>query len=113
MKKNYLLLTAILLFCNILDAQELQGAHPKEVKPLRSEATSAKTMKAGHDPLEGETIEHLDAVILAIDHKVSFVKNDEEQHKKALETGWYDKMAKSREKLVAKREALLEREQAR
>jgi hypothetical protein len=109
MNNYYLLLPIILLFSSVLHAQEQSPSRITELKPVRSEATAASTLKTGSDPLEGETIEHLDAVILAIDHKVEFVKNDEEQHKKALETGWYDKMAASRAKLTAKKQLLLER----
>ena len=54
-----------------------------------------------------ETVEHLNSVINAIDTKVAYVKSDQVENQKALESGWYDMMAKQRASLVSKKEALL------
>lgn len=61
------------------------------------------------DSLEGETIEHIESVIAAIDHKVAYVKSDQIQNEKALATGWYDLMARNRAAWVADKEELLRR----
>lgn len=58
-----------------------------------------------------ETVEHLNSVILAIDHKVEFIKNDQTENQHAIESGWYDKMAQKRADLVEKRDNLI-KEQA-
>ena len=54
-----------------------------------------------------ETVEHLNSVITAIDNKVAYVKGNEAENQKALESGWYEMMAKQRASLVLKKEALL------
>lgn len=107
--KNYLLLTTVLLLSGFGHAQTQKPPVRTPLQPMKSEATGAAPKVAAADSLQGETIEHLDALIQAIDGKVAFVKNDPEQNEKALASGWYDKMAATRARSVAKREVLVAR----
>jgi hypothetical protein len=61
------------------------------------------------DSLEGETIEHIESVINAIDKKVAYVKSDQTENEKAIATGWYELMARNRAAWVADKEELLRR----
>lgn len=89
---------------------ETVKARPRELTTIRSEATGGKTLVAVPDSLEGETIEHLDVMIRAIDTKVANVQNDQTMSEKAQADGWFDKMAAYRARAVARKEALLARE---
>ena len=124
MIKNYFTLGAFLLLGILTYGQETK--RERKVSPIKSEATGttgkggvkeSKTPLANEpqpvvaDTLAGETIEHCDALILAIDNKVAHVKSDQYQNEKALATGWYDKMANNRAGYVARREALIARKQ--
>jgi hypothetical protein len=107
--KNYLLLTAVLLLSNFGHAQTQKASGRTPLQPMKSEATAATPKVAAADSLQGETIEHLDALIQAIDGKVAFVKSDQTENEKALASGWYDKMASTRARCVAKRQVLVAR----
>lgn len=114
--KNCLLLFSLLLLSLAGQAQEQPKTtvrKPLEAKPLQAVNSghySVGTPKATpSDSLAGETIAHCDAVIQAIDNKVEYVKSDQEQNEKALSTGWFDKMAASRARYVARKEALIAR----
>ncbi len=76
------------------------------IKPIELKVASSGTVSTvSSAPVE--TVEHLDYVIKAIDNKVAHVKSDQGENQEALETGWYDMMAKQRASLVEKRTALL------
>jgi hypothetical protein len=76
------------------------------IKPIELKAASSGTVSTGNTA-PAETVEHLDYVIKAIDNKVAHVKSDQGENQQALETGWYDMMAKQRASLVEKRTTLL------
>jgi len=76
---------------------------PNTVQPTEIKSVGKKP--------EPETVEHLNSVILAIDHKVEFIKSDQTENQHAIESGWYDKMAQKRADLVVKRDNLI-KEQA-
>lgn len=108
--KNYFLVIAIAGFSTTAFAQQADNKPTRELKPLKSEATGAKTLTAPvSDSLEGETLEHLDAWIQAIDNKVEHVNSDQAMREKALASGWFDQMARHRERAVARKEALIAR----
>lgn len=108
--KNYFLVIAIAGLSTTAVAQQTENKPTRELKPLKSEATGAKPMVAPvADSLEGETLEHLDAWIQAIDTKVEYVNNDQAMREKALADGWFDQMARHRKRAVARREALIAR----
>lgn len=90
--------------------QEPAKQRPRELTTIRSEKTGGKPLVAVPDSLQGESIEHLDAMIRAIDNKVEVVNSDQSLKEKALAEGWFDKMAAYRARAVARREALLLRE---
>src|ERR1044071_5466439 len=97
--KNCLLLISLLWLSFSGQAQEQKV---REVKPIQAKPiTTTKTQSgppshhtASADTLAGETIEHCNSMVQAIDNKVEYVKSDQNQHEKALATGWYDKMAR-------------------
>ena len=62
-----------------------------------------------NDSLAGETIEHCNAMIKAIDNKVAHVQSDQAQREKAVANGWFDRMAANRERFSARKKALEER----
>lgn len=100
-----------------LFAQQTTTSRTIELKPVKSQTTTASgttvsTSGQAQDSLAGETVEHLNSVIDAIDSKVAYVKTDEAESKKATDSGWFIMMAKQREILVAKREALIQRQNA-
>ncbi|MES2557455.1 MAG: hypothetical protein V4604_14970 [Bacteroidota bacterium] len=108
--KNYFLVMAIAGLSTTAFAQQTENKPTRELKPLKSEATGAKPLVApAADSLEGETLEHLDAWIQAIDNKVEHVNSDQTMREKALADGWFDQMARHRERAVARREALIAR----
>ena len=91
-------------------AQQTENKPTRELKPIKSEATGSKPMVAPvADSLEGETLEHLDAWIKAIDNKVEYVNSDQNMREKALADGWFDQMAGHRARAVARKEALIAR----
>ncbi len=69
-------------------------------QPAKSQLVVADTMK-------GETIEHCDATIRAIDIKFNHVNSDQAQKDIANANGWFDQMAKNRAAYVARRAFLL------
>jgi hypothetical protein len=108
--KNYFLVIALAGFSTTAFAQQTENKPTRELKPLKSEATGAKPLVAPvADSLAGESLEHLDAQIKAIDNKVEYVNSDQAMREKALANGWFDQMAKHRERAVARREALIAR----
>lgn len=109
--KNYFLICV--LGCSLPSlAQQTEPAkaRPRELKTIHSEATGGKKLVAVPDSLEGETLEHLNVMIQAIDNKVAYVKNDQTLTEKAEADGWFDKMAEYRARAVARREALIKTE---
>jgi len=112
MTRKLLLLSALQLVGFGLFAQQQTTTRTEELKPMKLQpATSTGTTSSvSKDSLAGETIEHLNAVINAIDSKVAYIKSDQTENKKATESGWFDMMAKQRDILVAKREALIQRQ---
>lgn len=55
----------------------------------------------------GETIEHCDAMIKAIDTKVEYITAHADEKAHAEQTGWFEKMARKREIFVARKEYLI------
>ena len=109
--KNYLLVC--MLGCalpTLAQQEEPAKQRPRELTTIRSEKTGGTPLVAVPDSLQGETIEHLNILIQAIDNKVEVVNNDQSLKEKALAEGWFDKMAAYRARAVARREALLQRE---
>lgn len=76
------------------------------IKPIELKSASSGTLSVGKST-PAETVEHLDYVIKAIDNKVAHVQSDQTENQQALETGWFDMMAKQRATLVEKRAALI------
>jgi hypothetical protein len=76
---------------------------PKSIST--SPSTSSKV--ALPDTMKGETIEHCDAMIQAIDYKVTLIQGNEELAKKAKSEGWFDQMAHNRAVFVSRKEYLL------
>lgn len=110
--KNYFLLTT-LLFCALsIDAQEVKR-NTSPLKPIHSEATGSRELEAVPDSLQGETIEHLEKYIQAIDTKVEYVNSDQTLREKASAEGWFDRMAAHRARAVARKELLLAKENER
>src|SRR3990167_8371163 len=107
--KNYFLVMAIAALSTTAFAQPTENNKPtRELKPLKSEATGAKPLVAPvADSLEGETLEHLDAWILAIDNKVEHVNSDQAQREKALANGWFDQMATYKKHTITHKKTLI------
>jgi hypothetical protein len=62
---------------------------------------------ASADTMANETIEHCDAMIRAVDNKVAYVESDQNQREAAVASGWFQKMAYTRARYVARKEALI------
>lgn len=88
-------------------AMEKERAELIAQKGQASKPASQTPQMSVGKPQPVETVEHLDSVISAIDSKVAHVKSDQAENQKALESGWYEMMAKQRASLVSKKEALL------
>lgn len=115
MKQKLLLLSMLQCVGFGLFAQQTTTPRTIELKPVKSQTTTSSgttvsTSGQAQDSLAGETVEHLNSVIDAIDSKVAYVKTDEAESKKATEAGWFIMMARQREILVAKREVLIQRQ---
>ncbi len=117
MTRKLLVLAALqLVGFGLFAQQQTSTTRPAQQKPVKLHAATSQPKKVivssntPKDSLEGETLAHVNAVIKAIDHKVAYVKSDQSENQKAIETGWYDKMAEQRAIFVAKREVLLQRE---
>lgn len=74
-------------------------------KPKSISTSSSKV--AVPDTMKGETVEHCDAMIQAIDYKVTLIQGNEELAKKAKSEGWFDQMAHNRAVFVSRKEYLL------
>ena len=74
-------------------------------KPKSISTTPSKV--ALPDTMKGETIEHCDAMIQAIDYKVTLIQGNEELAKKAQSEGWFDQMAHNRAVFVSRKEYLV------
>ena len=74
-------------------------------KPKSISTTPSKV--ALPDTMKGETIEHCDAMIQAIDYKVTLIQGNEELTKKAQSEGWFDQMAHNRAVFVSRKEYLV------
>lgn len=107
--KNYFLLTTLLLCVFSIDAQESRR-NISTLKPARTTAVAGSELEAVPDTLQGETIEHLEKYIQAIDTKVEYVNSDQALREKAMAEGWFDKMSAHRARAVARKELLLTRE---
>lgn len=108
--KNYFLVLVIAGLSTTAFTQQTENKTTRTLKPIKSEATGAKTLGTPvADSLEGETLEHLDAWIQAIDNKVEYVNSDQTMREKALANGWFDQMARHRKRAVARKEALIAR----
>jgi len=115
MTRKLLLLSVLQCIGIGLSAQQTTSPRKVELKPIKSQTattsgTTVSTTGQTQDSLAGETVEHLNSVIDAIDSKVAYVKTDEAESKKATDSGWFIMMARQREILVAKREALIQRQ---
>ena len=115
MTRKLLVLSALqLVGFGLFAQQQTTTTRTAELKPVKLQAAQStgteKSVNTSQDSLSGESLEHLNYVIYAIDSKVAYVKADEAENQKALESGWYDMMAKQREILVAKREILIQRQ---
>ncbi len=117
-----LLLALPLLACSVY-AQE-QPVRTLTAQPATKQAATSQPVRLQKiqqapgtiitqetDSLAGETIAHCDAVIAAIDHKVAYIRSDQSKAESAEANGWFDQMARNRAAYVARREALLQREQ--
>jgi len=108
--KNYFLVLVITGLSTTAIAQQTENKSTRTLKPIKSEATGARTLGTPvADSLEGETLEHLDAWIQAIDTKVELVNSDQTMREKALADGWFEQMAGHRARAVARKEALIAR----
>lgn len=74
-------------------------------KPKSISSTTSTT--ALPDSLKGETIEHCEAMIQAIDYKVNLVQGNAELAQKAKTEGWFDQMAQTRALYVSRKEYLM------
>lgn len=118
-----LLLLSILVFASVsMHAQE--QTRTLTAQPVKQETVAAKPIKLQKvqpapgtiltnetDSLAGETAAHCDAVIAAIDQKIAYVQADPEMSGRAQANGWFEKMAGYRANYVARKEALLLREE--
>jgi len=114
MTRKLLVLSALqLVGFGLFAQQQTTTRRSTELKPVKLNSVpstgTTNSLSNSSDSLNGETIEHLDAVINAIDSKVAYIKTDQTESQKATESGWFDMMAKQRAILVAKREVLLAR----
>jgi len=107
--KNYYFFVVSFFVSSFAFSQQETERPVKELKPIRSEATGSKQLTATPDSLVNESIEHLDALIKAIDNKVEYVNSDQTMREKAQADGWFDQMAASRKRAVARKEALIAR----
>ena len=83
----------------------------KKLEPAKSTVTTSSITPSGSvDLLAGKTVQQCQSVIDAIDHKVAYIQSDQEQHEKALASGWYELMAKNRLAWIADRDELIRRE---
>lgn len=110
--KNYYFLFSFLFVGSFACAQEKSEPVRQNVKltPIKSSSSVPAPKAIQADSLAGETVEHLDAVIQAIDVKVAYVNGDAAEKEKALASGWYEQMAASRARLVARKQELLRRQ---
>jgi len=116
---KYLVFSLLVFFCFQGFAQKelrttqkakvytIEGIENNSGEKLHVENKS-QYITAGDKRDEGsKTVEYYDQYIRDIEVKVDIVKNDEEENKKAIESGWFDEMAKyivraktDREKLI-------------
>ena len=77
-------------------------------KTVESKSVGTKNTQLTKVNTEGsESIEHIDSVIAAIDSKVAWVKQDQTENQKALESGYYVMMETQKAKLLEKRKELV------
>jgi len=115
MNRKLLVLSALqLVGFGLFAQQQTTTTRPAELKPVKLQAATStattQSVNTSQDSLSGESLEHLNYVIYAIDSKVAYIKSDQAENQKALESGWYDMMEKQRAILVAKREILVKRQ---
>lgn len=106
MKNCYFLVSVFVLMSCVLKAQDGQKRAPISGQ-LKTKSLSPQNQVILPDSLKNETIEHCEAVIEAIDRKVDYIKNDQDENAKALESGWYIQMAETRARMVARKEAII------